>query len=348
MNDLNKDSVQSQKSYNIYGLGAALVDTEIEVSDAELQQLSIPKGVMTLVDEPRQAQLLQALADHLPSSKLACGGSAANSIIGASYLGCTTFYSCRVANDDNGQFYLNDLNAAGVSFKTGNGSINGVTGKCLVLITPDAERTMNTFLGISESVNITDIDEIALADSDYAYIEGYLVTSATGKPTAIRLRELAEQHNVKVAFSLSDPAIVEYFYDGLVDMIGTSAELLFCNEAEAIAFTKTSHIDEAFAKLKTVAKTFAITCGASGARLFDGNNDIHVTSPKVKAIDSNGAGDMFAGAFLASLSQGKSFEYAGAFGCFAAAQVVSQFGPRLSAEQYAQLESQFEEKSIKV
>jgi len=346
MNNLNKDSVQSQKSYNIYGLGAALVDTEIEVSDAELQQLSIEKGIMTLVDEPRQAQLLQALADHLPSSKLACGGSAANSIIGASYLGCKTFYSCRVANDNNGQFYLNDLNAAGVSFKTGNGSTNGVTGKCLVLITPDAERTMNTFLGISESVNITDIDEAALADSDYAYIEGYLVTSTTGKPTAIRLRELAEQHNVKVAFSLSDPAIVEYFYDGLVDMIGTSADLLFCNEAEAMAFTKTSDINDAFAKLKTVAKTFAITCGANGARLFDGNKDTHVTSPKVKAIDSNGAGDMFAGAFLASLSQGKSFEYAGAFGCFAAAKVVSQFGPRLSAEQYAQLESQFEEKNI--
>ena len=342
MNDLNKYNVQSQKSYNIYGLGAALVDTEIEVSDAELQKLSIEKGVMTLVDEPRQAQLLQALANHLPSSKLDCGGSAANSIIGASYLGCKTFYSCRVANDDNGQFYLNDLNAAGVSFKAGNGNTSGITGKCLVLITPDAERTMNTFLGISESVNIDDIDEVALADSDYAYIEGYLVTSATGKPAAIRLRELAKKHHVKVAFSLSDPAIVEYFYDGLVDMIGTSADILFCNEAEAMAFTKTSHIDEAFTKLKSVAKTFAITCGASGARLFDGDKDIRVTSPTVKAIDTNGAGDMFAGAFLASLSQGKPFEYAGAFGCFAAAQVVSQFGPRLNAEQYAQLENHFE------
>lgn len=348
MNNLNKDSVQPQKSYNIYGLGAALVDTEIEVNDTELHQFSIEKGVMTLVDEQRQTQLLQALAEHLPSSKLACGGSAANSIIGASYLGCKTFYSCRVANDDNGQFYLNDLSAAGVSFKAGNGSANGVTGKCLVLITPDAERTMNTFLGISENVNIADIDEVALADSDYAYIEGYLVTSATGKPAAIRLRELAEQHNVKIAFSLSDPAIVEYFYDGLVDMIGTSADLLFCNEAEAMAFTKTSDIDEAFTKLKTVAKTFAITCGANGARLFDGNNDIHVTSPKVKAIDSNGAGDMFAGAFLASLSQGKSFAHAGAFSCFAAAQVVSQFGPRLHAEQYRQLENQFKEAKIEL
>lgn len=343
MNDLSKDSVQSQKSYNIYGLGAALVDTEIEVNDSELHQLSIEKGVMTLVDEPRQTQLLQALTDHLPSSKLACGGSAANSIIGASYLGCKTFYSCRVADDHNGQFYLNDLHAAGVSFKAGNGCTNGITGKCLVLITPDAERTMNTFLGISESVNIDDIDEVALADSDYAYIEGYLVTSVTGKPAAIHLRELAKKHNVNVAFSLSDPAIVEYFYDDLADMIGKSTDLLFCNEAEAMAFTKTSHIDEAFSKLKTVAKTFAITCGANGARLFDGNNDIHVTSPKVKAIDSNGAGDMFAGAFLASLSQGKSFEYAGSFGCFAAAQVVSQFGPRLHAEQYIQLESQFKE-----
>ena len=341
MNNTLQNPQNTVKTYDIYGLGAALVDTEIEVTDSELQLLGIDKGVMTLVDEARQESLLLALAEHLPKSKLASGGSAANSIIGASYLGGKTFYSCRVADDANGHFYLNDLAEAGVKFTSNNGNKPGITGKCLVLITPDAERTMNTFLGISETVDIHDIDEAAVADSHYVYIEGYLVTSATGKPAAIRLREIAEKHHVRVALSLSDPAIVEYFHAGLVDMIGERVDLLFCNETEALAFTKTTSIDEAFNQLQKTAKTFAITCGSKGARLFDGKNEINVTSPSVNAVDTNGAGDMFAGAFLASITQGESFEHAGAFGCFAAAQVVSQFGPRLSAEQYAQLKRNF-------
>ncbi len=325
------------KKYDIYGLGAALVDTEIEVSDEDLSRFNIEKGVMTLVDEPRQNELVDLLSDHLVASKRASGGSAANSIIAASYFGAKTFYSCKVADDENGAFYLNDLSEAKVEYHNTNGSSAGKTGKCLVMITPDAERTMNTFLGISETLSTNEIDETALKDSQYAYIEGYLVTSETGLPAAIELRELAETHGVKTALSLSDPAIVEYFHDGLNKMIGNGVDLLFCNEQEALNFTKATNIDEAVSALKSIAKTFAITQGKNGALLFDGENTISVDAHPVKAIDTNGAGDMFAGAFLYGLTNGRSFEESGKLASKAASVVVSQFGPRLAAQQHAEI-----------
>ncbi len=323
--------------YHIYGIGAALVDTEIEVNDQDLAQFSIDKGVMTLVDEARQTELVDLLKDHLVASSRASGGSAANSIIAASYFGAKTFYSCKVASDENGAFYLNDLSNAQVDFHSDNGSSEGITGKCLVMITPDAERTMNTFLGVSASLSIDDIDVEALKASEYAYIEGYLVTSDTGRPAAQKLRELSKEFGVKTAMSLSDPAIVEYFHDGLSDIIGDGVDILFCNESEALSFTKTDSLESAFEALKNIAGSFAITRGALGALLFDGEQQLSVDAHPVKAIDTNGAGDMFAGAFLYALSQGKGFEEAGKLASKAASVVVSQFGPRLRAEQHTEI-----------
>jgi len=323
--------------YDIYGIGAALVDTEIEVTDTDLAELEIEKGVMTLVDEPRQHQLIDALSAHIVASNRASGGSAANSIIAASYFGARNFYSCRVASDDNGIFYLEDLSAAGVDYHNRNGSCNGITGKCLVMITPDAERTMNTFLGTSEHISIDDIDVDALVKSRYAYIEGYLVTSETGRPAAVKLRQLAEEHKVKTALSLSDPAIVNFFHDGLLEMVGSGVDIIFCNQDEAINFTKTDSIEAAAEALKQYAKTFAITLGRHGALLFDGEQTIEISPYPAERVDTNGAGDMFAGAFLFGISRGMDFASAGTLANRAAAKVVSQFGPRLSPEQYDDL-----------
>lgn len=323
-------------TYHVYGLGAALVDTEIEVNDDFLQQASIEKGLMTLVDEPRQHELLDHLSEHLVASKRASGGSACNSIIAASYFGAKAFYSCKVASDENGEFFKQDLRAAGVD-TDGDASHEGITGKCLVMITPDAERTMNTFLGISETLSPADINESALKDSEWAYIEGYLVTSETGRAAAIRVREIAEQASVKTALSLSDPGMVEFFRDGLGDMIGTGVDLLFCNKDEALGWTRTESIEDAAEAMKQYAKSFAITLGKEGALVFDGDSLAHVEGASVKAIDTNGAGDMFAGAFLYAITNGKSYEEAARLANQAAAQVVSQFGPRLRAEQHAEL-----------
>lgn len=324
-------------NYHLYGIGAALVDTEIEVSDQDLSNLSIDKGVMTLVDDQRQQDLIAHLSDHLVASKRASGGSAANTVIAASYFGAKTFYSCKVADDENGDFYLRDLENAGVDYHREIDRRAGVTGKCLVMITPDAERTMNTYLGISESVSTDELHPEAISNSEYVYIEGYLVSSDSGRAAAIALRQQAEEHNIKTALSLSDPAMVEFFRDGLQQMIGSGVDLLFCNQAEALGFTGTDNLASAMSELKKIAKTFVVTLGAKGAVIFDGEREIEVAPHPTRAIDSNGAGDMFAGAFIYALSHNHSYETAGLLASRASAQVVSQFGPRLRPEQHQQL-----------
>ncbi len=329
------------KQYQLYGIGAALVDTEITLDDADLIQMAVAKGVMTLVDEKRQSQLIEYLQDHLVASHKASGGSAANSIIAASYFGCKSVYSCKVANDDNGHFYLQDLKNAGVITPKHIQPPEGITGKCLVMITPDAERTMNTFLGISETISIEELDPDAIAKSEMAYIEGYLVTSPTGKAAAIELARIAKANHTKIALSLSDPAMVQFFREGLLEMIGDGVDLIFCNRDEALGFTQTHHIEDACRELKKYCKQFAITCGGEGALVFDGKEQIQVPGSPVNAVDTNGAGDMFAGAFLYALSAKHNFEVAAKFANLSAAKVVSQFGPRLKAEEYLTLKNQF-------
>jgi len=204
-----------------------------------------------------------------------------------------------------------------------------------VLITPDAERTMLTNLGISETLCKQALNHDAVAQSQFAYIEGYLVTSPTGRAAAIELREAAEKHGVKTALSLSDPGMVEFFGDGLREMLGNGVDLLFCNEHEAQGFTATDNTPAAAEKLKQYAKTFAITCGARGALVFDGR-ELHTIEPHVvKAVDTNGAGDMFAGAFLYAITNGYSYKDAGRLASRASAEVVSDYGPRLVAEKHA-------------
>lgn len=320
-------------TYHVYGLGAALVDTEIEVSDQFLEQAGIEKGLMTLVDETRQQELLEHMRQHQVGSKRASGGSACNTIIAASYFGAKAFYSCKVANDDNGTFFRDDLASAGVDTKN-DSNHDGITGKCLVMITPDAERSMNTFLGISETLSPEDIDPDALKDSEWAYIEGYLVTSDTARTAAIQVRELAEQSGVKTALSLSDPGMVEFFRDGLNDMVGEGVDLMFCNKDEALGWTSTSDVNEAAELMKRYAKTFVITLGKEGSLVYDGTTLELVEGKQVKAIDTNGAGDMFAGAFLYAITSGKTYAQAALLANHASASVVSQYGPRLKAEQH--------------
>lgn len=323
--------------YHIYGIGAALVDTEIEVSNADLKNLNIEKGLMTLVDEPRQAELVNYLTGHLVASKRASGGSGANSIIGANYFGANNFYSCKVSDDDNGYFYLKDMADAGVTCNKNDQLHQGVTGKCLVLITPDAERTMLTHLGISATLSANELDLAAAKNSQYVYLEGYLVTSPTAKAAAIQLRETAEKHRVKTAISLSDPGMVEFFGDGLKEMIGTKVDLLFCNEQESLGFVGAQSVRDAAEGLKKYARSFAITLGSKGALVYDGQQFHNIAPYPIKAVDSNGAGDMFAGAFLYAITHGHDYARAGKLASRAAAAVVSDFGPRLRPEQHKQI-----------
>lgn len=328
--------------YHVYGLGAALVDTEIEVEDSFLEACGIDKGLMTLVDEQRQQELTDRLQDYLRASKRASGGSAANTIIANSYFGGNSYYSCKVANDENGDFYLNDLKAAGVDSDFDATRPEGITGKCLVMISPDAERSMNTFLGISETLSKDNLNLSALADSDYLYMEGYLVTSETGRAAAISARQYAESKGVKTALSLSDPGMVQFFKDGLSQMIGDKVDLIFCNKDEALGWAETDDLETAITAIKQISNSFAITLGAEGALVFDGENQFEIAPYNVEAIDSNGAGDSFAGAFLYGLSQGWNFAKAGKLASLTSATVVTQFGPRLDKQGYEKVLATFD------
>ncbi len=321
--------------YDVYGLGNALVDMEFEISDQFLQENTIDKGVMTLVDENQQHELIEQL-DAFEGNK-ASGGSAANTLIAVSSMGGSAYYSCKVADDDLGHFYLDDLKTAGVDCNMDGKHKGGITGKCLVMVTPDAERTMHTFLGVSSELSPYEVSEDAIKNAHYCYMEGYLTTSETGKAANIEARTIAEANNIKTALTFSDPFVAEHFRDGFTETIGDGIDLLFCNEAEALSYTQKASIDEAIEVIKTFSKTFAITLGAKGAAIYDGQDLIDINAHPVKAVDTNGAGDLFAGAFMYGLTHGLTFEQAGNLASKASSQIVSQFGPRLRLQQYQSL-----------
>ncbi len=263
------------KKYDVYAIGNALVDIEYHADDSKLYELDIEKGMMTLIDEVRQNSLINHLGDSHES--MACGGSAANSIIALAQMGGKAHFDCRVANDITGQFFADDLKRSGVLSKLDiNTAPNGVTGKCLVFVTPDADRTMNTFLGVSAELDHSDIDHDAIAYSKYTYIEGYLVTADCTRHAAIEVRRIAETRGVKTALTLSDPNMVLYFREGLEEMIGDGVDLLFANEDEAFELSKTRDLDETVYRLKKIAKTFAITRGKQGAIVYDGNELLEI------------------------------------------------------------------------
>ncbi len=316
--------------YAVYALGNALVDLEYTATEDDLAQLRIDKGVMTLVDEQQQARIMEHFKHQQP--RRGSGGSAANSIIALAQLGGQGFYSCKVADDTLGRFYIDDLQAAGVATSADQHLATGNTGRCVVLVTPDTDRTMCTYLGVSSDLSPEALDHQALRQSQYFYTEGYLVTSPTALQAAIEARQIAEQAGVKTALSLSDPNMVNFFKDGLRELIGEQIDLVFANEEEARGMADAASLNEAADYLKTIARQFAITRGPHGALIYDGNELIEIAPVKVTAVDTVGAGDMFAGAFLYGLTQGWDHRRAGALASAASAKLVTSLGPRLTQD----------------
>lgn len=326
--------------YDVFGVGNAIVDIVTEVGYDFFQQNNVEKGLMTLVDDKRQEELMRAI--DMKKSKMTGGGSAGNTIVALNQFGGKGFYSCLVANDEFGKLYLDDLAHHGVAtnLKFEN-CPTGHTGRCLVMTSPDAQRTMNTYLGVSSFLSPDHLDEAAIKNSNYIYLEGYLVASPKGLDAMKEAKRVAEHSKVNVALTFSDPSMVKYFSQQMNEIVGASVDLLFCNDEEAMIFTGTNSLNEAREKLKQAAKHFVITLGANGALVFDGDTFITIEPYSARAVDTNGAGDMFAGAFLYGINHGHSYAGSGKLASLASSHVVRQWGPRLEKKEVQKISEEF-------
>ena len=328
--------------FDLYGLGNALVDTEYHISDELLAKLGVEKGMMTLIDDAQLTVLEEQLRSQGELKKQASGGSAANSLIAAANFGSKVFYSCKVADDKLGAFYHQDLVDSGVATNLDQIREPGTTGRCLVMVTDDAERTMNTFLGITGDLGAHEIDETALKASSMLYIEGYLASSDKAREAAIRAHQIAKEAGIQVALTFSDPAMVTYFKDQVSEMVGDGVDLLFCNEQEAMTWTCEESIEGALTALTKTATQWVCTRGKDGATVFDGAQRFDIPGRVVTPVDTNGAGDMFAGAFLYGLSNDWGFEKSARFGVHTSGYLITQYGPRVALANHAVLLEEFE------
>ena len=321
---------------DICAIGNALVDTVFKVPQELIEELGLEIDQMTLSSSEEQAPIIKRLIESGAETVSDCGGSATNSLVAAASYGASCFHACKVSNDEDGRRYLDSLKEAGVSHK-GNMADEGSmpTGKCLILVTPDAKRTMTTSLSISSYMDDQDLDLDEIANSKIVYIEGYMVTSDENYQCVLDiLNYLKGFPEVKIALSLSDPGIVAGFKNKFEEIESFGLSYLFGNDDEAMAFVGAADLDEAFEMLQSRSYTSIITMGEEGSAVVSSQEIIKTPRVSIEPIDTNGAGDMFAGSFMYALLQDHDLKSCAEFANYGAAKVVETFGPRLTKEGY--------------
>ena len=314
-------------SLNVYGIGNALVDVQARVPDDLLSKIGYEKGVMTLVDDSVQVRVLSELGEI--DTHRCAGGSAANTILGVAQLGGKAAYAGKTAADELGAFFLQDLKAAGVEIHVPHAA-EGHTGTCVVLITDDAERTMLTHLGVSADLSEDDLVGRDFGSAEWVYVEGYLFGTPRNQTAARAAIRAAKQAGANVALTVSDPFLVNAFKADFLELIGGPVDLLFCNLEEARGLTGKQSARDCADALAALGPRVALTMGAEGSLLVDPLGLEHVPGVKVKAVDTTGAGDMYAAGILYGLTNGLEWEQAGRVASLAAAKVVAQMGARLA------------------
>lgn len=314
------------KRYNVFGIGNAIVDTEVQVEDLLLSTHGLDKGIMTLVSADDQALLLEGLAGYEQHG--AAGGSAANTMVGLAQYGGTAFFSGKIGDDMSGALYRESMAEVGVEFDVE--PTNGApTGTCLILVTPDGERTMQTALGAAADIDAPDVDVDRIAASQFVYVEGYLFGSPTGAKAAIAAMEAAKKAGVTVSLTLSDPGMAEHFIEPFRDATREYVDLLFCNQFEAMIYAGVQDRDEAIKVLGKDAPRVFMTCGGDGSIALDNGVITHIPGYSVPVVDTTGAGDIYAAGVLYGLANGMDNATSGKLGSFASARIVSRMGPRL-------------------
>ncbi|MDQ7058154.1 MAG: adenosine kinase [Ghiorsea sp.] len=312
---------------NVYGVGNAIMDLQVQCDDAFLEANNLEKGIMTLTSEEDQQKILDALKEHRLNT--CSGGSAANTIVGIADMGGKVAYCGKTGSDNFGLQYATELQDLGIHF--GAKASNETTGTCVVLITPDAQRTMLTNLGVSATLSPADIDEDAIAKADYIYVEGYLFAGESTKEAALHAIDIANQCNTKIALTISDPFLVDICRDEFKYLIEGPVDLLFCNEDEAVALTSKDNPIDAAHEIHKTCENVALTLGENGSIIMHEGEVIAIEGVTVDAVDTTGAGDMYAAGVLYGITNGLSWKQAGHLGSHAAAKIVSQLGARLPA-----------------
>lgn len=311
--------------YDVVGIGNALVDVIAHADDRFITEHELVKGSMTLVETERAVQLYRALGSAVEMS----GGSAANTMCGVASFGGRAAYLGKVSDDDLGQVFGHDLLAVGVNFRPGAPADGVPTGRCIIVVTPDAQRTMNTYLGVSSLLCPPDLDEATIADGRVLYMEGYLYDRDDAKEAFRTAAAIAHEAGRKVSLTLSDSFCVDRHRDDFLALVSDEVDILFGNDDELCSLYRTESFDHAITEVRQHCQLAVITVGADGSYVITHDDVVQVPAePVTRVIDTTGAGDLYAAGFLYGYTQGRDHAGCGRLGSIAAAEVISHVGPR--------------------
>src|SRR5260221_1803553 len=322
--------------YDVLGIGNAIFDILVQTDESLLKHHGMIKGAMALIDDARAASIYRDMGPAVEMS----GGWAANTIVGVANLGARAAYVGKVKDDQIGRMYMHDIRAAGVAFETAPASDGPATGCSYILVTPDGERTMNTYLGAAQELTSGDIDAAQVAASGVIYLEGYLWDPKSAKDAFVKASTIAHEAGRQVALTLSDSFCVDRYRGEFLDLMrrGT-VDLVFANEAELHSLYQTSDFDTALGQWRSDAKLGVVTRSEKGCVVASKDGVTAVPAfPINKIVDTTGAGDLFAAGFLFGLVRGAGYENAGRLGALAAAEVIQHIGarPQTSLKELAQ------------
>lgn len=310
---------------DVVGIGNALVDVIAHHADTFLETEGLVKGAMTLIETERAMALYRAMGAGVEMS----GGSAANTMTGVASFGGRAAYIGKVAADGLGDVFRHDLRAVGVAHQNTPAADSLPTGRCLIVVTPDAQRTMNTFLGVSSLLTPDDVDESLVARGQYVYLEGYLFDRDGAKEAYRKAAAAAHAGGGKVSLTLSDSFCVDRHRDDFRDLVVHQVDLLFCNADELVSLYEASSFAEALGAVRHDCEIAAVTCGRDGSVVVTPDGMVPITAhPVPEVVDTTGAGDLYASGFLYGLTHGRSLADCGRLGSVAAAEVISHVGAR--------------------
>jgi sugar/nucleoside kinase (ribokinase family) len=315
----------SESELDVVGIGNAIVDVLARASDEFLRDHNLAKGGMTLIDEARARELYESMGPGRETS----GGSAANTMAGVASLGGKPAYIGRVCNDQLGEIFSHDMRASGIDFAVPPASGGPSTARCLILVTPDAQRTMNTYLGACVDLCPEDVDEDLVRRGKILYLEGYLWDKPKAKEAFVKAARVATAAKRKVALSLSDSFCVARHRDSFLELLENHVDILFANEDEIKTLYGTDSFDDAARRARQQTSLAALTRGGRGSLLVTRTEHVEVPAvPIAQVVDTTGAGDLYAAGVLFGITHGESLAVAGRRGSIAAAEVISHFGAR--------------------